>query len=288
MAAQDSAAKTLATEAARMAKAAPSPAPPGVTTGTVTLGQANLGMAPPAAASRTGPAGNDSDLEIAKQMILQLESRVRHLEAITMEKVQVRVDYPPYVAAMAALKHYQTQAQANPTGHGLGPPHPHMFMAFLKEMIVQPYSGNLDPGIRGRILVFALMASKISTFTADQVDIMLPYFTLWDLTGPHSTGYAMISYHLRGTTMMPDGADLDDLTTKAIQAVNSQDWTAVVCDVDRAFVFADGLPVAPGVGGTNLGRALSSVLCTTGGTRPTGRAPASGKSRKLKKKGSRS
>jgi len=156
---------------------------------TTTLGGAGLGAGASAAAGSAagGTHSQAQELTLCKQLILQLESRLRYLEHILLLKLVVPILFPPFQAALTTLKNYQTAAASNPRGHGLGPPHPHMFYYFLQALVMMPMAQNSDQGLRGRMLALLLLCVHIQKLSADAVDAFVPYFTIHQLSTPGMT-----------------------------------------------------------------------------------------------------
>ena len=261
----------------QQAQAAPPVAP-------LTLGAAALGAQPPPGG---GPAGNGAaatpgaELTLCKQLCIQLESRLRFLEAILLLKIIIPVTFPPYQAALATLRNYQAAASAAPFTHGYGPPHPHMFLFFLQSLVLMNIPIASDAGLKGRMLALLLLVVQMQTMSSDDVDQFLPYFTVHEMTAPGFAGKAMITLHARGTLDIPHGIDIDTLSSTVVAAINARDFGPVTAEIGRSFTIQDGVPYAA-QRGLDLQRILNSVLCSLGGTRPVGRAPPGGPARKLK------
>ena len=250
----------------------------------LTLGAAGLGAQPPPGG---GPAGNaaaatpGAELTLCKQLCIQLESRLRFLEAILLLKIIIPVTFPPYQAALATLRNYQAAASAAPFTHGYGPPHPHMFLFFLQSLVLMNIPIASHAGLKGRMLALLLLVVQMQTMSSEEVDQFIPYFTVHEMTAPGFAGKAMVTLHARGTLDIPHGIDIDTLSSTVIAAINARDFAAVHAEIGRSFSIQDGVPYAA-QRGLDLQRILNSVLCSLGGTRPVGRAPPGGPARKLK------
>ena len=221
-----------------------------------------------------------------KTLIQQLESRMRFLESIILLKLQAPLAIAFIQFPMATLRNYTTATTANPYAHGLGPPHPHMLLAFLQQLVVHPLPNGSDEGLRARALTLLLFTLQISTMTGAEVDDICPYFAIHELAGAaqQTSAKVMLSYHLRGTVSIPDADQLADLTTRALAAHHAHDATSILPDIGRSFVITDGIPVATAKP-LELGRILLSVLSCCGCTKPVGRAPAGGPVRIVRGKG---
>ena len=217
-------------------------------------------------------------------LIAQLESRMRFLESIILLKAQAPLQVAYVQFPLATLKNYQTATTADPYNHGLGPPHPHMLLAFLQQLAVHPLPHSTDHGLRARALTILLFTLQISTMTGAQVDDICPFFSIHELAGAATAGKVMISWYIRGTVSIPAQDQVEDLATRALAAHRARDPSAIMPDILRSFVIADGIPVATGKP-LELGRILLSLLCAVGCTRPIGRAPAGGPVRIVRGKG---
>ena len=266
------------TTQAAQAQIAPQAAP-------LTLGAAGLGAQPPQGGGPPGNAGGaqpGAELTLCKQLVIQLESRLRFLEAILLLKIIIPTTFPPYQAALATLRNYQAAASAAPFTHGYGPPHPHMFLFFLQSLVLMTIPLSSDAGLKGRMLALLLLVVQMQTMSSEEVvDQFIPYFTVHEMTAPGFQGKAMVTLHARGTLDIPTGIDVDTLSATVIAAINARDFTAVHAEISRSFSIQDGVPYAA-QRGLELQRILNSVLCSLGGTRPVGRAPPGGPARKLK------
>ena len=237
------------------------------------------GLAATAAAGNAGKAQgkgkNDSeDMKLCKQMIVQLESRVRFLEAIILTKVIIPITFAPYITAMNVLRNYQAAASADPTGHGLGPPHPHMFYHFLEQLVLLPLDPGLDIGIKSRMLSMLLLAVQLHLLDAEAVDIFVPYFTIHQLGGGNSNK-AMVTFHIRGTVALPAQEHVPEMTRLAMAAVQSKNYDEVMLQLPHCFTMEDSIPYAA-ARGHEIQRILLTLLSTLGGTKPAGRAPPGG------------
>ena len=219
-----------------------------------------------------------------QSLIAQLESRMRFLESIILLKAQAPLQVAFIQFPLATLKNYQTATTADPYNHGLGPPHPHMLLAFLQQLAVHPLPQGTDNGLRARALTVLLFTLQISTMTAAQVDDICPFFAIHELAGASTAGKVMVSWHIRGTVSIPDQEQVEELTVRALAAHASRDPSEIMQDIYRSFTIADGIPVATAKP-LELQRILMSILCTSGCTRPIGRAPAGGPVRIVRGKG---
>jgi len=229
---------------------------------------------------------SSEQLKAMQTLIQQLESRMRFLESIILLKLQAPLAVPYIQFPMATLRNYTTATTANPYAHGLGPPHPHMLLSFLQQLVVTPLPNGSDAGLRARALTLLLFTLQISLMTGAQVDDICPYFAIHELAGAAQPAQAkvMLSYYLRGTVSIPDEDQLADLTTRALAAHNARDPSTILPDISRSFTITDGIPVATAKP-LELGRILLSVLSCMGCTKPVGGAPAGGPARIVRGKG---
>ena len=158
-----------------------------------------------------------------------------------------------------------------------------MFFYFLQSLVLMPMAQNSDQGLRGRMLALLLLCVHIQKLSADAVDAFVPYFTIHQLSTPGMTDRGMITIHLKGSTCLPRGDDLDALTKKAQQAVETGSFDEVSNVVQRAFAVEDGIPYSV-QRGHDFQNIVSSILSVLGGTRTVGRAPTGGAVKKLKGK----
>ena len=238
-----------------------------------------------------GAAGNVAlvnltaeQVKALQNLVTQLESRMRFLESIILLKVQAPLQVAFIQYPLATLKNYQTTTTADPYNHGLGPPHPHMLLAFLQQLATHPQPQGTDPGLQARALTILLFTLRISTMTAAEVDDICPFFAIHELAGAAMAGKVMISWHIRGTVSLPDAQQVADLQQRAQAAHVARDPSPIVADIQRSFTITDGIPVAT-ARPLELQRILLSLLCANGCTRPVGRAPAGGPVRIVRGKG---
>ena len=158
-----------------------------------------------------------------------------------------------------------------------------MFLHFSQALVLMPLDPTVDQGIKGRMLALLLLTAHLQPLSADDVDLFLPYFTAHQLSTPGQTHKGMITIHLKGTTSVPGGADVDELSVKAIDAVTRADFSQVQAECARAFHIEDGVPYAS-QRGHEFQTILGSVLSTLGDTRTVGRAPPGGVAKKIKGK----
>ena len=266
--------------------AVPPPLAAGVPALTLGAGAIALqGLHPP-----QGPPGNAGlvnltaeQVKALQQLVGQLESRMRFLESILLLKVSAPTQAAYIQYPLATLKNYQTTTLADPFNHNLGPPHPHMLLAFLQQLATVPQPQGTDAGLQARALVILLFTLRISTMTAAEVDDICPYFAIHELAGSLQ-GKVMVAWHLRGTVSLPDGPQVEELQARARAAHEARDASSIWADIGRSFVITDGIPVAT-ARPLDLQRILLSLLCTNGCSRPVGRAPAGGPVRILRGKG---
>jgi len=238
-----------------------------------------------------GPPGNAGlvnltaeQVKALQQLVAQLESRMRFLESIILLKVSAPLQVAFIQYPLATLKNYQSTTQADPYNHNLGPPHPHMLLAFLQQLATHPQPQGTDIGLQARALVILLFTLRIATMTAAEVDDICPYFAIHELAGSAMQGKVMVSWHIRGTVSLPDGQQVEELQLRARAAHEARDASPILADIQRSFTITDGIPVAT-ARPLDLQRILLSLLCTNGCNRPVGRAPAGGPVRIIKGKG---
>ena len=264
-------------------------APPLATLGAGALILADNAPAVAAGNGHAAPPNYEQMFKEMRQLCIQMESRLRFLEGILISKFSMVATVLAVVNTLAALANYNRVTLADPRGHTLGPPHPHLLLAFLTSLVRTPLPQGTDEGVRGRMLVMMLLLTKMSTMTGAEVDEFAPYFCIFSVQGADHTSAALagkvfICFHIRGTANIPTGADVDDLAARATQAIATNNPASIMGDISRSFVFTDGIPVAAQpAGALEISRMLGTIICSTGGTRPVGRAPPGGPVRKLKK-----
>ena len=178
------------------------------------------------------------------------------------------------MTAMQVLRNYQAAAAADPTGHGLGPPHPHMFYHFLEQLVPLPLDEGLDSGIKARMLSMLLLVIQLHHLDAEAVDCFVPYFPIHQLGGDNSSK-AMVTFHIRGTVSLTPPEHVPEMTRLAIEAVNTKNYDQILQQLPHCFTLQDTIPYAASRG-HEIQRVLLTLLSTLGGTKPAGRAPPGG------------
>ena len=220
-----------------------------------------------------------------KRLLLQLEARIRTLEACAMTSMRIRADYPAVAAALAAADAYYEAAGVAPDSHGLGAPQPLIFAAFMQRLASTPLPANVDSGIESRMVAILLLVLHIMGAPFEGIPLYLNHFSVARLPpAQDGTIYATISFSIDGSLSLPAGAQLEEIKAQANSAFAPKSWEAVRGQTDNCFTMEDGAPLYAGARGYSIERILVTILACTGATK-SGRLARGGAARAVAGKG---
>jgi len=215
-----------------------------------------------------------------RRLCLQLEARVRQLEAAVYTTVKMSPTHPAVLAATATKDAYFVAAGLNPRGHGQGPPHGLVASAFLKALAMTEAPTGLDPMTMARFAVVFLVTARLLAAPFEMVLNYVDHFNVAVVPTADTQSIAIVQFAIQGTVSLPDPGQLDALLVTIRAAFTSGDFQPVFEAADKAFVLEDGVPYASGARAHDLSRILTTVLCCSGATKAT-KAPRGGAAKAL-------
>jgi len=245
------------------------------------------GSGPAQASAVKGGSGRAHQQEMAamKRLLLQLEARIRTLEACAMTSMRIRADYPAVAAALIAADAYYEAAGVAPDSHGLGAPQPLVFAAFMQRLASTPLPPNADSGIEARMVAVLLLVLHIMGSPFEAIPLYLNHFAVARLPPTQDgTVYATVSFSIEGTLSLPSAQQLEDIKAQANAAFASKSWETVRAQINNCFTVEDGAPLFAGVRGFSVERVLVTILSFTGATK-SGRLARGGAARAVAGKG---
>ena len=214
------------------------------------------------------------------RLALQLESRVRFLEAIVLTQVTAQGSWPPVQEADRTLKWYLSQVKGAPQ-HTLGSPHPHVFGAFLRclgTLSMDPES--MPTELLQRILCMRMLSIALDNIPLNDISGFVRHFQVQRNYGSADTW--RVIWHIDGYMNLPAPTRCIDFF-QVLKSGSSSDRNNLVAE---HVVMVDFCPKgATDHRVTAVSKILLSLMCQCGATRITGRAPPGAAARTLKGKG---
>jgi len=219
-------------------------------------------------------------------LILQMEARIRALEASLYATCMVPTRHPAVQESKHAITNYINITKADPWGHGLGGADALVGAAFMKGMARTPLPDGADPPLQCRQAAVILIAMLALTQDLRFLHEWITHFVVADLHG-NREGTSLVIFKLDGRMLLPDPGDEANMVIQAVeQAIVTGQWDRVAAVASLSYTYQDGEPTPVGNrSGISIQKLLMSVMCATGGTRPTGRAPRGPLARQIKGKG---
>ena len=144
-------------------------------------------------------------------------------------------------------------------------------LAFMKGLCTQGVPLTSDAPLRARYCLMCALTAKLMTMPSDQIALMFRHFYVVEA---HAEGVAKVIYHVEGVATPPANDDqLASAMTTCMAVYNGGDPTQLLDMAARCFTIIDGVPNPAGTPALDIGRMLRTVLCSTGASVPTGRAP---------------
>jgi len=222
-----------------------------------------------------------SKYKFALALIAQLEARIRDLEAIafivaTLKDTHVGANQSCKVAAL-----YRTAVRKAPKTHGLGSATSMVFNAFLGGVVHQGVHTGAEAATYHRYLGILLLAAVTKTLPATETELFARHFYAVEA---HKEGMIKIVYRLEGNIALPQTPeDVTEIEGAVAEAQRLRKDDPLLPVALKYFTFIDGEPRAPlGVRHFELGKLLRSLLCATGATCLSGKAPPGPLVRKIR------
>ena len=236
------------------------------------------------AQAHPGRSASQSELNLLRRIVLQLEARIRVLEAIAFITVKMNPDHPAVVAALAAKEAYFAAASVDPQNHGQGAPHGLTAAAFLRALATTPLPQGLDAATRGRFAAIFLMTAQLLRLPFENVFCYCDHFQVVTVPIDGGKHMALVQFSFSGTLSLPDPSQLDAVIAIIEKAYKVGEWQPVISSADMCFTYEDGIPYGSGARSHEINRVLTTVLCTAGGVKAT-KAPRGGAAKALATKG---
>jgi len=244
-----------------------------------------------AGAGRDGPGGGtgggaasasvQSQLKLHRQMLLQLDTRMRRREAL-MPVVLGPGDFPPALAGVAALDGYLAKARAAPRTHNMGGTDTAVGVAALASLATMSVEGQ-DNGIQARMAVMYLLADHALTVSSARNAMWIQTFSCAVLPATaHARERTLMSWDIIGETLLPTPDELA-LIIDAVKLAETQ-TVDLSPHTNALFVIVDGVPSVPhGKAGRAhpISRTLLALLSALGATKTQGAGPRGTLARKL-------
>ena len=237
-----------------------------------------------------GTAANVQHFEAAlrdedtRRMLLQLDARTRAAERILFSSVTVPTSHLGVVAGLGALRQYNVLTKAKPTDHGLGGSEGMVGAAFLSGTCCVELPPTVDLAVKQKYAAILLLTSKVMGMGPTAAQEFIEHFVVVELSG-RMQGQALVAFAIKGTFTLPlDDAEVTLCINEAKNAVLTNNFTSLTALASQSFEMEDGMPVACSKP-RPIQRTLLSLLASTGGTVPSGKAPRSAAARKIKGKG---
>jgi len=244
----------------------------------------SLGVDGGAAQGHPGRSASTSELNLLRRIVLQLEARIRVLEAIAFITIKMNPDHPAVVAALAAKEAYFAAAKIDPQNHGQGAPHGLTAAAFLRALATTPLPSGLDAATKGRFAAIFLMTAQLLRLPFENVFCYCDHFQVATVPIEGGRHMALVQFCFAGTLSLPDPAQLDAVIATIEQAYKAGEWGPVIASADLCFTYEDGIPYGSGARAHEINRVLTTVLCSAGGVKAT-KAPRGGAAKALANKG---
>ena len=271
--------------AAVVAAAAPQPPPLKLTLGAYKGGAV-------VAKGTVGVAGIDGYLpspEAWKAMVKlveTLEARIRELEACAFSTGMIAEEAPLIRASKHVLAWYLGEIKGQEKTHKLGSPHLHLAVAGLEALTAdEAFNRPIDAPIVVRMVALKLLHFVMCTLEPAVAAGFIMHYRVSDtFTKPGEKTIARVSWAFQGHLTLPNEAEAGAV----LAAFRADDEQQLQMMAASCFVIEDDLCYAAGPRAIPLDRVFRTVLCNSGGTMMTGKAPPGGQVRKIGKRAGKS
>jgi hypothetical protein len=209
-----------------------------------------------------------------RRAIIQMDARLRAVEAVSFSTVKVRTDFPPVRACATVLQKYRDATTLDKFNHGLGSPTPLLMTAFITSLVHVPLTEaqKTDPAMAAKWSALFLLAEVMSSSDSQSIEQYVEHFHTWDLpAGSHS----MLQFCVKGTVTLPSPENLGVIRDAAVQVGQARRTAALSLAPACFSTDMTGVPTAAGVKPTPIQNVLQSFLCGLGGTKES-KAPRGG------------
>ena len=238
-----------------------------------------LGGGDEAAEREEEPQG--SKYKHALALIAQLEARIRDLEAMAYIVANLKESHEGAAQSCRVASLYRKAVRKAPKTHGLGAATSMVFNSFLGGVVQQGVGINAEPATYHRYLGVLLLAAVTKTLPSEETELFAKHFFVVEA---HKEGMIKVVYRLEGTMALPQTPeDVQEIEAAVAEAQRLRRDDPLLPVAIKYFTFIDGEPRAPlGVRHFELGKLLRSLLCATGASCPSGKAPPGPLVRKIR------
>ena len=252
---------------------------------------AGTGAAKPAGKAKGKGEADQSDKARLKRLEAgsqQMEARLRAVEAVCFHHLSCAPEHLTIVKGTEALEGYHAVRLALPDGtdlSALGSPHCAIAVQALSGLCQQPFTGPVDDSLKSRRICLTLLVLEAMEQSPAAVNLWCEHFAVF--VGQAFEGkkaMAKVSFCIRGELSLPTGLDLDPMVAECSAVLTGGDPASFRSHARRSFSWEDGVPYPTGKG-HSIGLIVRSLMCTTGATKPSGKAPRAGWAKAMKGKG---
>ena len=134
-----------------------------------------------------------------------------------------------------------------------------------------------------RQAALTIFVAKLLQLPHDLLPCFITHFSVVELPG--DSKQALVVWAIEGSISIPSSDQLAPVMMTIHQGFASKGPAPIAALSGASFEIMDGMPVHSGNRGIPVAELLNTLLCSTGGTRASGRAPRGGAAKQLKGKG---
>jgi len=237
--------------------------------------------------------GSMDTMELALQVIDQLEARLRVLEGISLTRLKLPSDNGAVVAGPKGAEAYAAAVNNNPE-HQYGSPSTHIFLSFLAGLLNGDLPAGADGGLKGRFAVCLLLKHLMASQDLQGVQEWVKQFRVAPmLTKPGKAEHARVVMHLEGSVAIPSGEAAGALFDQVKAALGDTAAESAAVEMlnqlaSQYIIMWEDVPSPSAASkAVTVTKLVSSLVCSMGATKFQRNPPRTGLAYELSRKAGR-
>ena len=219
-----------------------------------------------------GEVGPGARYKAVMALVAQLEARIRDLEAIAYVVANMKDTHTGATKATMTANKYRKAVKTAPKTHGLGSATAMVTNAFMVGTVEHGVTGAVDLVVYQRYLGIILLTAIIKQLEPWQTEMCVRHFVAVEA---YKEGMVKVVYMIEGSMALPEKPEEVTEIEVAIEAAKAASSDAPLLPLaEKYFLIIDGEPTAAhGRRAYKIGKLLRTLLCATGATCPSSKAP---------------
>jgi len=219
-----------------------------------------------------GEVGPGARYKAVMALVAQLEARIRDLESIAYVVANMKDTHTGASKAVLTANKYRKAVRKAPKTHGLGSATAMVTNAFMVGTVEHGVTDAVDLVVYQRYLGIILLTAIIKQLEPGQTELFVRHFFAVEA---YKEGMVKVVYMVEGSMALPEKPEEVTEIETAIEAAKAASSDAPLLPLaEKYFLIIDGEPTAAhGRRAYKIGKLLRTLLCATGATCPSSKAP---------------